>query len=102
MTDTWEGRMAAKAAVRREIREADELQELAWEEANDPHRDHHVHLDGTRTVCSCGEKEYGVTCVAFPGELTDMDPDEAYAWWMENVRCSVCGKRGVTDFGQDE
>jgi hypothetical protein len=63
--------------------------EAAEQDANDPHRDHHAHLDGTSVRCSCGE-DFGVTCVAF---TDDYDPD--------TLSCTKCGERGVVCMGGD-
>ena len=88
---TWEERMAASAAERREAAEAEQRR---LDEENDPHRDHHTHLNGTMVQCSCGEN-FGITCVALPPEIAEMSPEEAQAWWHENVRCEICGQPDV-------
>jgi len=95
---TWEDRMAAAATARREAAEAERRR---FEEENDPHRDHHGHIAGTLSVCSCGEVG-GLVCVALPAELDGLEPDEARAWWLENVRCGICGERGVWSTGGGE
>lgn len=91
---TWEERMSARAAAKREAAEAERRQ---LEEENDPHRDHHVHLAGTAVVCSCGEFR-GLACVAFPPELADATEAEARNYW-ESLTCGTCGARGVTEVG---
>lgn len=77
---TWEERMAANAAVRRRIFEAEERRV-------DSHVDHHSHLDGTTVYCSCGQFR-GIITVAF-GE--DYDPAK--------LSCSECGAVGVVKLG---
>jgi hypothetical protein len=79
---SWEERMAERAAGRLAA-------ERELKEAEDPHRDHHFHLQGTAVYCSCGEWR-GVTCVAFPDEFFD-DP-EAY---IASLSCDRCGEVGV-------
>lgn len=93
---TWEERMAARAAVRRE---ASKAEQQCIDDENDPHRDHHTHLNGAMVQCSCGEN-FGVTCVAFPPELDGMSPEEAQAWWHENVRCDICGQPDVSSLSR--
>lgn len=72
--------MAAQAAVRQEIFEAEERRV-------DPHADHHRHLEGTAVYCSCGQFR-GITTVAFD---EDYDPDR--------LSCTECGQRGVVKLG---
>ncbi len=72
--------MAARARQRAERRET---ARRAEEAANNPHRDHHTHLIGTSTWCSCGEFR-GVICVV-------IDPDED----LSQRACEHCGMRGV-------
>lgn len=82
--DSWEARMAAKAAERSLAAEAEaELARIG----DDPHREHHGHLRGSGVECSCG-KFLGVTCVAIS---EDHDPDV--------LSCEACGERGVVLLG---
>jgi hypothetical protein len=79
---TWEERMSQRAKARMAAAEAAAEADRI---ANDPHGDHHEHLDGTAVYCSCGEFR-GVTCVAFSGEPAA-------------VSCKICGKEGVVALG---
>lgn len=78
---TWEERMAEKTEARNIIAEAEQI---ALEDATDPHKGHHHHLRGTAVECSCGEF-FGVTCVVLPPEGFD----------YSSVHCEECGEPGV-------
>ena len=83
---TWEERMAARPMA---IASADpgRLANEDWAKFIAGHEDHHVHLEGTSVVCSCGRFE-GTTCV-----VLDL-PTDAGAW-----HCELCGKEWATLVG---
>lgn len=72
--------MSQAAAERATVAEAEQI---ARDDANDPHRGHHRHLRLAQVECSCGEV-FGVTSVVIPD---DYDP--------ETLSCRECGAPGV-------
>lgn len=102
---TWEDRMAAATAARREAAEAERERleaagqarlavefpavegELGWIEAEGEHRGHRAHIDwwhGNVVTCACGAF-MGVFSFALTGDETPPGP------------CRVCVARGLID-----
>lgn len=106
---TWEDRMAARAAERAARRTAAEeaereaaRQARGYDDVGLPgHEGHHMHVDGSAFICSCG---HALGCFSFvpdprcwsddPAERAALEREEAD--WRAWIRCWICGMPGVT------
>lgn len=110
---SWEDRMAAKAAVRREAAEAAEREREKARRREiiaaglDPdmpegHEAHHWHTRGNTHQCSCGQLPGGIWSFIPDARLWSDDPAERAqaereeADWLAWISCYTCGEPGVT------